>query len=129
MQLKALRPFTYATRRLQAGDLFDTRGALDARLLIAIKKAEAVREPGRIAPPPAKLLAQIDQPAATAPAPPEPLAQLDHDGDGNPGGSHSPPPSEDLTALRAEYFEKIGKRPFNGWDADTLRERISAFNG
>lgn len=33
---------------------------------------------------------------------------------------------DDLTALRADYQEVFGKRPFNGWDADTLRARIAA---
>lgn len=32
---------------------------------------------------------------------------------------------DELPALRAEYQEKLGKRPFNGWDADTLREKIA----
>jgi hypothetical protein len=36
------------------------------------------------------------------------------------------PAGEDLTALRAEYREKLGKNPFNGWDAATLREKIAA---
>lgn len=50
--------------------------------------------------------------------------QLDHDGDGKAGGS--PKPEGDLTELRAEYVEKLGKRPFMGWDAATLREKIDA---
>ncbi|WP_422366405.1 hypothetical protein [Pelagibius sp.] len=33
---------------------------------------------------------------------------------------------DDLAALRAEYEEAVGKKPFNGWDADTLREKIAA---
>jgi len=33
---------------------------------------------------------------------------------------------DDLPALRAEYREKLGKNPFNGWDAPTLREKIAA---
>ena len=33
---------------------------------------------------------------------------------------------DDLAALRAEYREKLGKNPFNGWNADTLREKIAA---
>lgn len=32
---------------------------------------------------------------------------------------------EALSALRAEYQEVVGKRPFHGWDADTLREKIA----
>jgi len=37
----------------------------------------------------------------------------------------TPAPDEALTALRAEYQEVVGKRPFHGWDADTLREKIT----
>lgn len=32
---------------------------------------------------------------------------------------------DELAALRAEYQEAVGKRPFHGWDADQLREKIS----
>lgn len=31
---------------------------------------------------------------------------------------------EELTALRAAYQEVVGKRPFHGWDADTIRRKI-----
>lgn len=51
--------------------------------------------------------------------------QLDHDRNGKAGGS-SKQDGYDIAALRAAYFEKFGKRPFNGWDADTLREKIAA---
>jgi hypothetical protein len=30
-----------------------------------------------------------------------------------------------LTALRAQYQDVVGKRPFHGWDADTLRQKIA----
>ena len=33
---------------------------------------------------------------------------------------------DDLTALRAEYQAKVGKKPFHGWGAETLREKIAA---
>lgn len=33
-------------------------------------------------------------------------------------------PGGDIKALREEYAAKFGKRPFNGWDAATLREKI-----
>lgn len=32
---------------------------------------------------------------------------------------------DELTGLRAEYQEAVGKRPYHGWDADTLREKIT----
>jgi hypothetical protein len=34
--------------------------------------------------------------------------------------------SEAIRALRDEYFAKFGKRAFNGWSADVLREKIAA---
>ncbi|MBD9640747.1 hypothetical protein IB277_31100 [Ensifer sp. ENS07] len=33
-------------------------------------------------------------------------------------------PADDLAALRKKYQEVSGKRPFNGWDAETLRSKI-----
>jgi hypothetical protein len=51
---------------------------------------------------------------------------LDHDGNGKPGGSSKPDDAgEDIAALRAEYHTALGKRPFAGWDAATLREKIA----
>ena len=32
---------------------------------------------------------------------------------------------DDLSALRAEYQEAVGKKAYHGWDADTLREKIA----
>ena len=35
--------------------------------------------------------------------------------------------ANEMAALRAEYERAIGKRPFMGWDAGKLREKIEAF--
>jgi hypothetical protein len=67
----------------------------DARILVGIAKARRVREPGEV------------------PSPPESLTQKASGG------------SDDLSALRAEYQEKMGKRPFNGWDAETLNAKMA----
>lgn len=32
---------------------------------------------------------------------------------------------EELSRLRAEYQDVVGKRAFHGWDAEQLREKIS----
>lgn len=50
--------------------------------------------------------------------------KFDHDGDGKSGGSKKQE-GGDLAALRAEYQDLAGKRPFNGWDEATLREKIA----
>ena len=34
-----------------------------------------------------------------------------------------------LAELRAEYQEAVGKRPFHGWDAETLMEKIIEAKG
>jgi hypothetical protein len=35
-------------------------------------------------------------------------------------------PEVDLAALREEYTEAMGKKPFHGWDADKLTAKIEA---
>lgn len=35
------------------------------------------------------------------------------------------PPKDDIKAMRAAYTAKFGKRPFNGWDEATLREKLA----
>lgn len=69
---------------------------------------------------------RVDMQAA---APASYISPFDHDGDGTPGGSSSPDePADEMKALRAEYTEAVGKRPFPGWNAEVLRERIDAAN-
>lgn len=95
----ATRTGRYGTRMLTAGDPLTVSGPA-ARAMIALGRAEPKPERRRARRP-----------------------QLDHDQNGREGGSKAP--AEDLTALREEYFGKLGKRPFNGWDAGTLREKIA----
>ncbi len=33
--------------------------------------------------------------------------------------------ADDMKALRFEYEVKVGRKPFGGWDADKLREKIA----
>lgn len=52
---------------------------------------------------------------------------LDHDKDGKPGGSTKPADAAgDMASLRAAYHDAFGKKPFGGWDADTLRAKMAA---
>ncbi|MDX0765759.1 hypothetical protein GOD36_26575 [Sinorhizobium medicae] len=39
------------------------------------------------------------------------------------------PKAEDIAALRKEYLEVVGKRPFHGWDAATIRAKINEVKG
>lgn len=36
---------------------------------------------------------------------------------------------DDMAELRVEYERVIGKKPFMGWDADTLRQKITEAKG
>lgn len=38
------------------------------------------------------------------------------------------PKPDELSALREQYQAMVGKRPFMGWDADTLRQKIAEAN-
>lgn len=110
--IKAI-PGRYQTRRLLPGDIVDVGDDLAGRLFAKInhRRIAPHRDPGKIAPPPAELQAKINP-------------RIDQDDDGNMGGSKSPPSNEVLTQLRAAYTEKFDKRPFNGWDEVTLREKL-----
>ncbi len=100
------KSMVYQTRRLFPGDMITCAGPA-ARALLATKKFRSHRPHADIPPAPAEL-----------------LARFDHDGDGFPGGSTAPAQTDDLKALRAAYFAKLGKRPFPGWGACELRRRM-----
>ncbi len=104
------RPLTYATRRLKPGDSF-VASDRDARILIRMKRARENRETAVIPPPPPELSAKF--------------AKFDADGDGSPGGCKAPDHTEELKALRAAYFAKFNKRPFMGWNAESLAAKIA----
>ena len=36
---------------------------------------------------------------------------------------------DDLTALRAEYQDVVGKKAYHGWSADELRDKIAEAKG
>jgi hypothetical protein len=70
-----------------------------------------------------RLPGEWDRPAETR------LPQLDHDHKDGPGGSEAQPITEQLTALRAEYKAKTGKKAWHGWDEAELRRRIDEHGG
>ncbi len=69
----------------------------DARLLVAIGKAALTRAPNKT---------DLPEPAEVA---------------------EEPAPLDEVADLRAEYTEQFGKRPFMGWSADELRERMGKY--
>jgi hypothetical protein len=36
-----------------------------------------------------------------------------------------PDPEEEMKALREQYQDVVGKRPYHGWDAETLKAKIA----
>ena len=101
MKLTATKSFLYNTRRLLAGDVFETVKPIHGKLLIAAKKAIETRTPGKIAAPPKSVAAKVSKASKVEAEP------------------------DELATVRAEYQEKVGKRPFMGWDADTLRAKMA----
>lgn len=92
----ARKAMPYKTRRLLPGDPFTT-SRQDARALNAIGKARyATRD----------MVADDERPAR-APAP-------------------ARAPTDERPALRAAYETKFGKKPFGGWSAEVLREKLTA---
>jgi hypothetical protein len=119
---------TYATRRLQAGDVFEAKNSRDHKILLATRKVElaSTRSIGRKTGP-----APAVDPAPTLAAPPvEPAAPSAPQTAGAmttadmPGASAST--ADDRAGLRAEYETVLGKAPFPGWSSEMLREKIAA---
>lgn len=55
--------------------------------------------------------------ADVRPAAPLPMSEARHDS------------VEEMKALRTEYQKLVGRRAFNGWDADTIRTKVAEAKG
>ena len=110
MKLIALKEMRYDTRRLLPGDEFEATTP-HGRLLIAARKAAdpLKRDIGKVASPSPAVLKKASEVVDSTP----------------PATLH--PAGETLDTLRAEYTALVGKKPFNGWDVETLRTKIDAF--
>jgi hypothetical protein len=125
----ATKRLKYGTRRLLPGDPFSARHDRDAKLLIGIGKARyATRE-----------MVATDEPAITipeinlSPDAVEAIKSISKTCEDTVAGlsevvRNSPIPQivDDIAALRSAYMEKFDKRPFNGWSAEILREKLAA---
>lgn len=99
-KVTALREVRYATVTYKPGDAFEASDK-DAGLLERIGKVTR----GKIKANP------TDLPAEAAPEVAE-----------------EPAPLDEMAELRAQYQDQLGKRPFMGWDADELRERMGTYD-
>lgn len=54
------------------------------------------------------------------------LGKLGYESTDMQTGEAAPKPAvDDIKALRAEYQQAAGKRPFHGWDVDDLKAKIA----
>lgn len=95
----ARKDLKYQTRRLKAGENFRVKSEREAKVLIHLKKAEREDNPNR--------KVALDDARQKVGMPP-----ISKD-------------SEDIKVWRDKYQEAFGKRPFNGWDIETLKEKIA----
>lgn len=100
VKLIANKAMTYGTRHLEAGEPFEAIRR-DARVLIAQKRAK-------------EFTGDYLKPEAAPAAPPAPPS------------SPSVGRSSEIADVRAQYEAVTGRKPFNGWDLDTLQDRIKA---
>jgi hypothetical protein len=99
INLKAVKPLKYRTRRLLPGEDFRVKSEREARVLVALKKAERNDNPN----------AKVALDDARERVGLNPISR----------------DSEDIKVWRDKYADKFGKRPFNGWSIDQLKEKIA----
>lgn len=110
----ATKKLKYGTRRLTAGDPFEARHDRDARLLIGIGKAR---------------YATRDMVADDEPEYADVTVTATRIVDAISGATVSEipaPKADERPALRTEYEAKFGKKPFPGWSAEILRDKLAA---
>lgn len=97
MKVTALREVRYGGTTYRSGDAFEATDK-DAGLLERIGKVTR----GKVNANPTDLPAE-------------------------PEVSEEPAPLDEMAELRAAYQTQFGRRPFMGWDADELRERMGTY--
>jgi hypothetical protein len=110
MTLTATKSFLYNTRRLLAGDDFEVTKPIHGKLLVAAKKAREKREVGKLSAPPLIVTDKAAKASRKHKVDPTDPVEV---------------PDDAIVAARAEYQEKVGKRPFMGWDAETVRAKMA----
>lgn len=99
VEMVAVKPLKYRTRRLLPGDHFRVKGDRDAKALVFLKRAERTDNPDR----------RVALDDARAEVGMLPLSEA----------------GESIAVVRQQYFDKFGRRPFNGWSVAQLREKIA----
>lgn len=112
MDLKAKKSFRYRGRALKPQDDFNA-SRQHGRVLVATGRAE-LADLGSVTHPRVEVMTKRAKTRA-----------MDHDRDGAPGGSRRQPNTTALQEARAEYFQVLGKRAFNGWTLTEVQSRIA----
>jgi hypothetical protein len=99
VDLKAIKPLKYRTRQMLPGQDFRVKNEREARVLVALKKAERNANPNR----------KVALDDARAKVGMEPISS----------------DSDDIKVWRDRYHEKFDRRPFNGWSVAQLKEKIA----
>lgn len=99
INLKAIKALKYRTRRLLPDDDFRVKNEREARVLVALGKAVRNDNPNR----------RVALDDARAKVGMEPISR----------------DSEEIKALRDSYAERFGSRPFMGWSAEQLKEKLA----
>lgn len=95
----AVKPLKYRTRHMEPGTHFRVKNEKEAKVLLHLKKAERAHNENR--------KVALDDARAEVGLPP-----ISAD-------------SDDIKVWRERYEEALGKRPFNGWDIATLKQKIA----
>lgn len=120
MRMIASKPFSYATRRLKAGDVFEASNR-DGRVLLAARRARVLDALPAPAPEiPARLRRKAVAEEPTPPVAPEEAMVSD-----TPSTAPQPNEDGDLDALREEA-ESLGIAVDGRWGAKRLREAIES---
>jgi hypothetical protein len=119
LELRALKSFRYAKVRLQPGDTFQAKNDRDALVLtfsLGGRSPLAEKVEGSNGTRESKAEKESKEASRRQP-------EAADDGDKHVG-TLAEAHTEDRAALRLEYQRLWGKKPFAGWTAAQLRERI-----
>lgn len=122
-------------KEYKAGEEFEVANVGEAERLERRRKAvrvgEATAMPAHVdmpkpAPAPEPEIAQEPAPVVVEPDPVE--QQSDEPAIDESADAPAVEETEDMRALRDEYQTAVGKRPFMGWSAEDLKDKIGQYN-
>lgn len=119
MRLISLKTRRVGMRNVRAGEVFEISPAY-GRVMIKLGHAELAPAPAPTRSAAPKAPAKVEEPKRTVKAEVEPAAPVEQ------VAVDEAPAEDERAVLRREYEEKFGKKPYMGWTADQLREKLTA---